>query len=335
LNRALIPATQPAWTDTVPATRQYFYRVIAVDLAGNASEASNSYAIVPQDKTPPAVPTGVRVNVVARRVTVRWTASASPAVRGYFIYRGEDTTRLVRLTKAPIVGTQFVDSGYGGNGLKPGDAYVVEISAVDSSFNESAKVRATLVVPDDEAPSTPSAFSVINVSGRYADVEWAASASLDVVAYVLTRSAGDSAPVALVRVPRDERRWRDTVLVHGRRYVYRLFAADSAGNRSVPAVDTLQFRDFTPPPAPRATIARVAPGGVVVTWERVVSRELTGYIVYRSTLPTGVFQRVGTASLDGLTLTDPTGRPGMYYVVRAVDRSGNESAASPPAEVLR
>jgi hypothetical protein len=331
----LIPATQPAWTDTVPGARQYFYRVIAVDRAGNASDASNSFAIVPEDKTPPVPPTGLRVTLVARRLTVRWTASTTPGVRGYYIYRGEDTVRLVRLTNGPVVGTQFVDSGYGGRGLKPGGSYLVHVSAVDSSFNESAKVQATVSLPDDEAPTPPSAFAVINVAGRYADVEWAASASLDVAAYVLMRAPADSAPVTLARLAQDQRRWRDTMLVHGRRYVYRLIATDSAGNRSTPRVDTLEFRDPTPPPAPRAAAARATPGGVVVTWERVVAAELVGYVVYRSPIPTGVFQRVTAAPVAALTFTDPAGRPGMYYVVRAVDRSRNESAASPAAEVLR
>jgi fibronectin type 3 domain-containing protein len=333
LNRTLIPAGQPVFLDTVPATRQYFYRVIAVDRAGNASNASNSFAVVPEDKTPPAPPTGVRITVAARRLSVRWNASATPGVRGYFVYRGEDSARIVRLMSGPIEATQFVDSGYGGKGLKAGGSYVVQVSAVDSSFNESAKVGATVSLVDDEAPSPPSGFDVLNISGRYAEIEWAPSGSLDVATYLLTRAVGDSAPVALARLPRDGSRWRDTTVIRGRRYIYRLVAADSAGNRSTARVDTLAFRDFTAPPSPRTAAARVTPGGVVVTWERVVAKELAGYVVYRSAIPTGVFQRVGNAAANVLTFTDPTGRAGLYYVVRAVDRSGNESRSSPPAGV--
>ncbi len=97
--------------------------------------------------------------------------------------------------------------------------------------------------------------------------------------------------------------------------------------------DSVTFRDFTPPPAPRAASARLVAGTVEVRWERVVASELAGYNVYRATLPTGVYTRLTPVPLTGLAFADSTGRAGLFYRVRAVDRSGNESAASPVAAV--
>jgi fibronectin type 3 domain-containing protein len=127
------------------------------------------------------------------------------------------------------------------------------------------------------------------------------------------------------------RQARDTAVTAGRRYAYRLVAVDSAGNRSAPAADSVAFSDFTPPAAPRRVTVQRLEAGVVVTWERVASPDLAGYRVYRSHLPTGVFELLTPAPVPGLTWTDPHPPADAFYQVRAVDRAGNESAPSPVA----
>ena len=337
LDRALLPASQPLWTDTVAGGRQYFYRVVAVDSVGNASAPSNPVSAQPEDRTPPAPPTALSATAVDRRLTIRWTASPSRDVRGYYVYRGE-SGRFVRLVASPVEALTFTDSGYGGNAgtlarLTPGARYVVRVSAVDSAFNESAKVETRVLVPDDQPPEPPSALRVENVRGRYVHVSWDASGDRDVARYVLARSGGGAPAPAAMTFPAAAREWRDTSVVHARRYVYRLTAVDSAGNASVAVTDSVLFRDFTPPPAPRAASARLVAGTVEVRWERVVAQELAGYNVYRATLPTGVYTRLTSAPVTGLMFADSTGRAGLFYSVRAVDRSGSESAASPVAGV--
>ncbi|NIV60222.1 MAG: hypothetical protein GWN52_03415, partial [Gemmatimonadetes bacterium] len=68
LNPQLVPAQSPRWLDTtaVGATR-YFYRVLAVDSAGNESRPSSGAMAVVDDRTAPAPPDSVRVEVVDRR----------------------------------------------------------------------------------------------------------------------------------------------------------------------------------------------------------------------------------------------------------------------------
>jgi fibronectin type 3 domain-containing protein len=337
LDRTLIPAAQPLWTDSVSGGRQYFYRVVAVDSAGNVSGPSNPVSAEPDDRTPPSPPAALSATAAERRLTIRWTASPSRDVRGYYIYRGE-SGRFVRLVASPVAALTFTDSGYGGNTgalarLTPGARYVVRVSAVDSAFNESVKAETQVLVPDDQPPAPPSALRVQNVRGRFVSVSWDASGDRDVARYVLARSGGGARVPLGQTFPAAAREWRDTSVAHGTAYVYRLTAVDSAGNVSGPVIDSVLFRDFTPPPAPRAAVARVADGGVRVTWERVVSAELAGYRVYRSTLPTGVYQRLTPVPVPALAFTDSTGHAGVFYTVRAVDRSGNESAASPAAAV--
>jgi fibronectin type 3 domain-containing protein len=332
LTRIPLPVDTPEWVDSaVTGGRQYFYRVIAVDAAGNASEPSNALSSLPLDRTPPLPPPTVTTVLQERRVVVRWTASPSRDVQGYHVYRGDAPDRLVRLTSKPIAAMELVDSGYADAGLAPGRRYLVRVSAVDSSFNESPPAATELTLPDDEPPAPPAAFTVRSVMGRYAEIEWVGSSALDVQAYVLTRADSGAAAIEVGRFDAATKTWRDTAVVTGRVYAYQLVAVDSAGNSSVAVGDTLHYGDFTPPASPRYLAARAGRAGVELVWERVASPDLAGYVVYRSTLPTGVFERVTPQPVTALRFVDPTGRPDHFYVVRAVDRSGNESAASPVA----
>jgi fibronectin type 3 domain-containing protein len=333
LDHAPIPVAQPLWTDSVPGGRQYFYRVVAVDSSGNVSRPSNAIAAFPVDRTPPLPPPSVTATPLGHRLVIHWTASPSRDVRGYYLYHGSSPDHLVRLVSQPLAALQFTDSGSGTGGLTPGASYIVRVSAVDSSFNESARVEARVRIADDRPPAPPSAFRVENVRGRYVELSWSASGALDVHRYVLTRTGGATARPVEHAFAGDVRSWRDTSVVHAATYRYRLTAVDSAGNSSPAVADSVLFRDFTPPPAPRAASARLVGKAVQVRWERVVTQELAGYHVYRATLPTGVFRRLTTTPIAVLTFTDTAGHASLFYRVRAVDRSGNESAPSPVAGV--
>jgi fibronectin type 3 domain-containing protein len=336
LDRALIPVRRPIWTDTIAGGRPYFYRVIAVDSGSNASAPSNPVSALPRDDTPPSPPTGLALATAQHRIAAHWTPVSAKDLRGYYVYQVEGKDR-TRITGRPLIAPQFVDSGPVGRGLTPGHAYTIRVTALDSNFNESPPVEGRILVPDDVPPTPPSALSAQNIEGRFVALAWSASGSSDVRAYVLTRTGGpaDTGARATHRFPASARAWRDTVVVHGRRYTYRLTAVDSAGNVSAALTDSVAFRELVSPPPPRATAARlVTPGGVEVRWERVVSLELVGYHVYRSSLPTGVYRRLTRAPVSRLTFTDSTGHAGFYYQVRAVDKSGNESTQSPTAPVV-
>ena len=341
LTSSLLRVSEPRYVDSAAVGgQQYFYRVIAVDRSGNASEPSNAIFAVPKDRGPPGPVDSVTVQVVAHRLRIAWKASPTAGVLGYFVYRTEERGRSAsnpaRLLSRPLPDTVFVDSGFGGKGLTPGGRYRISVTAVAPSFTESAPAVADVLVPDDEPPSPPTGVIVRDAEGSYATLAWSSSSALDVEAYVLTRTSGDSAPVTLGRyAARGPWLVRDTAVRHGATYVYRLIAVDSAGNRSAPVVDTLRFLRFTPPPRPLLAAARLTPQGVQVSWQRVMDPELAGYRVYRSASPTGVYAAITSETVRDLTLLDATGHATDFYVVRAVDTSGNESAPSPWVGVSR
>jgi fibronectin type 3 domain-containing protein len=333
LTTRLVPVDAPTYVDTTAVGgTQYFFRVITVDSSGNQSVPSNLVSALPVDRTPPAPPRTVAASVVAgsRRIQVRWLASPSSDVIGYYVYRGVQRGRMSRITDKPVSALTFVDIGFDSTGLHPGGKYELSVTAVDAAFNESPEVMATFQVPDDEPPVPPTGFHAANVLGRRVDLSWSASLSLDVARFVVERAAdgGSFIPSGSVAIKAD-RVLRDTAVAHGHAYVYRVIAVDSATNRSVPALDSVWFARATPPPAPRNASAHATAAGVEVMWERVLDAELKGYMVYRSEIPTGVFERVTTEPIVGQKWVDAGTTMTRYYLIRAVDVSRNESAASP------
>jgi fibronectin type 3 domain-containing protein len=250
-------------------------------------------------------------------------------VRGYYVYRGDAADRLVRLVEQPVSETSFVDVGYEGAGLAPGGRYTLRVSTVDHSFNESEPAAVDVVVPDDDPPGAPTGLQASNVLGRYVEVVWSPSTALDVRGYEVSRS-GTGEPAAVIAAA-EATPWtvRDTAAVPGTTYTYFVVAVDSAGNRGQAASAEVTFGDLTPPPAPRYAAAVVSATGVAVSWERVVDDDLAGYHVYRALVPTGLFERLTEAPTTALSFSDPGGRAEHFYIVRAVDRSANESAPGP------
>ena len=334
LNETLVPALEPTYLDTTAeGTVRYFYRVASVDSAGRVGPSSNGIVAVPHDWTPPAPPSTLpRVDVTGRQLRIRWTPSPSADVIGYHVYRGDAENRMGRLTEDPVDDTTLFDAGFGGEGLRPGQRYVVSVTAVDRAYNESDPALVEAAIPDDEPPAPPTGLVLESHHGRHTVIRWSGSPSLDVDRFVLERAGPDATETVMIAErPLDApRRLRDTTAVTGASYEYRLVAVDTAGNRSEPAVDTITLVDPTPPPPPRRAAAEATAEGVTVRWERVVDPDLAGYRVYRASIPTGSFTAVSPLiPADGERVyVDPEGETGHYYTVRAVDTSGNTSRPS-------
>lgn len=364
LTEALVPADLPQWEDTTArAGLQYFYRVIAVDSAGNRSLPTSGMSAVPFDKTPPVPPTGLRLVADGARVRLAWDASPSPDAGGYFVYRGVPGEQMVRLTPTPIRARAFVDSGPSGRGLVPGSRWRFSVTTADRTFNESGPVSDTLTMPDRAPPGPPTSTAITARADGTVLVEWTASASLDVAEYVVERlgtprtavPSASRAPLPTALSPRDSVQRRiavpasdrlsliDSGMVADGPVYYRVIARDSAGNASAARRDSLIRRDRVAPSPPRYVAADVATSagraataarGVLVRWEEVVDSRLAGFHVYRSTESTAGFVRLTTRPVTGTSFADATGRAGLYYRVHAVDQAGNESLPSPYAKAV-
>uniref|UniRef100_UPI00130068BB CBM96 family carbohydrate-binding protein n=1 Tax=Homoserinimonas sp. OAct 916 TaxID=2211450 RepID=UPI00130068BB len=132
--------TGTSYVDSGLAAGTYYYKVTAVDAAGNVSAGSAAAEAVieaapPVDTEAPSVPSAVTATVSGSAATVGWTASTdNVAVTGYTVYRGATAAFVPGAgTKvADVTGTSYVDSG-----LAAG-TYYYKVTAVDAAGNVSA-----------------------------------------------------------------------------------------------------------------------------------------------------------------------------------------------------
>ncbi|UCG43078.1 MAG: hypothetical protein JSU73_00225, partial [candidate division WOR-3 bacterium] len=333
LNPEPIPKETTRFVDQDVLTGQmYVYRMSAIDRAGLEGKRSTAVFASPEDTTPPGPVSGLRAEVANRMVKLNWSPAMTADLDGFYVYRGEQPDNLFRLVGPPLArnAPAFTDSGFSGKGLQPGRTYYYAVSQVDIALNEGEKLMLEVVIPDDEPPMRATSVYCRNNDDGSVDVSWQASMSSDVAGYRVLRKEGEQSPKLLEQVDALTNRFLDKTCERGRLYSYSVSAVDSAGNESEALEFTLVPRDIFAPPVPEGLKAVEDDGQVSLVWDKVVAEDLVGYNVYRSELPTGVYQRLNAEVVKTEVFIDLEGAGGLYYRVSSLDSSGNESAKSSP-----
>jgi fibronectin type 3 domain-containing protein len=130
---AEVKGGETQWLDTeAEAGTRYFYRISAVDQAGNEGERSVQVSVVPTDIIPPGPPEDLKVTFRDGRVELSWQAPADEDTAAFIVsrqpYRGGLKTKL---SPAPVEKRSFTDPEG-----RPGFIYFV--AAVDRSGNTGA-----------------------------------------------------------------------------------------------------------------------------------------------------------------------------------------------------
>jgi len=144
VNTELVTATEYDLTGLTPAT-DYSVEIEAVDAAGNVSEKSEAATFTTAkavDTEAPSVPTDVKASDVTKTgATVTWTASTdNEGVAGYNVY-----VNGTQVNDTLVATTEYVLTG-----LTEGTEYTVEVEAVDTNNNVSAKAAATFTTKKDD-----------------------------------------------------------------------------------------------------------------------------------------------------------------------------------------
>ena len=147
VNTELVTATEYDLTGLTPAT-DYSVEIEAVDAAGNVSEKSEAATFTTAkavDTEAPSVPTDVKASDVTKTgATVTWTASTdNKGVAGYNVY-----VNGTQVNDTLVATTEYVLTG-----LTEGTEYTVEVEAVDTNNNVSAKAAVTFTTA--KTPVTP------------------------------------------------------------------------------------------------------------------------------------------------------------------------------------
>jgi predicted small lipoprotein YifL len=138
------PATGTTHVDRGLANETtYRYVVRAVRKEGEATaygEPSMVATATPMKRTPPAAPGNLLAIPSETLVRLTWTASASPDVAAYAIYRATGTGAFVRIGTTPAINIVFTDRD-----VKRGEQYRYAVTALDSARTPNESPQSNVV----------------------------------------------------------------------------------------------------------------------------------------------------------------------------------------------
>ncbi len=141
----------------------YYFRLAAVDSAGNGSAYASQVRATPQDLIAPAAPTNLTAAPGNRQVTLSWAPNAEADLSHYRLYRhtADDSSAADQLDSVLAPDALYTDATVGND-----TTYWYWVSAVDSAGNESI-----LSVGDSALPvNYPPAITSLDAASATEDV---------------------------------------------------------------------------------------------------------------------------------------------------------------------
>ncbi len=317
------------FTDSVPVNDQtYYYVVRARDSAG--VESVNSNTISAMASPPPDAPTGVSLFGGPENGTLdlTWNANTEADVvqgGGYRVYRSQAGGGSDQLLNASLI----FDPQYHDSGLQTGITYTYKVLAVDADGNMSA------FSPAASASPLARPQNVTAVSGPRANqisLSWQPNSESSLTGYLVFRAIAPGGMYLQQNLtPLTAALYADSDLSTSLRYYYKVRAIGANGILSPESVFASALPLAGPePPTGLAYSNGVANGQLTLRWTAVTKGGITGYKVYRSSVPGGPYSCLTGQKITPTDYTDRNLIDGQwyYYRVTSIDAVGNESAYS-------
>ncbi|MFH1958084.1 MAG: fibronectin type III domain-containing protein [bacterium] len=335
----------------------YWWRITAVDTSGNESSSSTVVSAMPYslDETAPAAVTGLTAGSAYNALHLQWVSPGDDDWSGVLtsgsMFRIEYSSwaGTVWSTNTSVGDGYYVDISTSDlvplsacshvvTGLQGDTSYYFVIWTADEVLNWSGiSNAATGWTLDNVAPSAPAGLTAI-AGDIEVSLSWTQNAEPDVEHYRIYRSttsdwasAGSTTAVSSATLTV----FTDTGLANNSTYWYRVTAVDTSGNESAYSNDVSTVPvDMMPPASPAGMYGELSADGLTFTlrWSVVKStdgtdcEDLAGYNVYRSTSELGPFFEVVSTTQTRCSVQK--GEITLYYAVKAVDTTGNESEMS-------
>jgi hypothetical protein len=184
INEKPLPPSARRFDDTEPfAFQQNYYRVVAVDTAGNEGVSMNAYCFI-VDSIPPAQPKNLVGAIDSTGfVALSWEMGAEPDLRGYRVYASHGPDReFTQLTSEPVFQNFFADTIT----LRTlNEKIYYRVAAVDYRWNHSEYSALLELKKPDIVPPLAPAFSHYRVDRDSVSLRWTNSTSKDVMTQIL------------------------------------------------------------------------------------------------------------------------------------------------------
>ena len=333
-------------TGLEPGATLYF-GIKSRDSAGNLSfidilseTGPQANAQVP-DFAPPQV-AGLSISASTSSLTVSWSASTAPDVNEYRIYW--DTSAPADVFAASVTlpsGTTY----FAFNNLVQNNTYFFYVTALDRglpAFLGDVLESPPSAVVSAYPPASPAPPVVLNLTATAGDMQvtldWDDSTDPTVAGYFLYRSLSGAGPFARINATAlTTSTYVDTGLTNGVTYFYGITTVDGSAVESaiIGIVSATPRKPFSSrPQEPTGVFGTLSSTGVFsIVWTPVTMDvtlstrvELASYRIYKSSALEGPFFYRDTVNplltaWQAPELVPPT----VWYLVRAMDTSDNES----------
>ncbi|MCG8408391.1 MAG: hypothetical protein MI923_24585 [Phycisphaerales bacterium] len=209
------------------------------------------------------------------------------------------------------------------------DINEVTFGLAAASYDIRGTVSGGPAPPDTTPPAAPTNLTAVAGDGQVS-LDWDDNTESDLQEYGIFRSTTSGGPY--VEIDRDDpSQFVDPFAVNGVTYFYVVTASDTSNNESGFSNEvsaTPQAPDTTPPAAPTNLTAVGGDGQVSLDWDDNTESDLQEYAIFRSTTSGGPYVEIDRD--DPSQFVDPFVTNGVtyFYVVTALDTTGNESAFS-------
>ncbi len=328
----LIVTRKNAFVDNdVSEAIKYRYVIRSVDKADNEGQNTNEI-VAPVLLGPPR-------NLQADPgedgvIEVSWDPpqDGSGSVQKYHVYRATRPGLKQTEPWTTTISTQFIDAkrviGGVAHEMINGKRYYYYVRAVDLYGNEGIKSEEVSAVSDSEPPSKPRKLDALPQPTGDIELRWATPIGEQVEVYRIYRSTSSGSYNFYSPIAETSRIiYYDENLESGTRYYYVVRSVDEAGNEEENRDEIYVTALDKPPSAPRNLKAQLRPNGsIVLTWTPPQGEPISHYNIYRSRSPLSqnynqpYAQSAIAIFNDNFVEHDET----YYYVVRAVDSTGNE-----------
>jgi fibronectin type 3 domain-containing protein len=210
----------------------YFYRVTAVDVAGNESGPSDVVSATPTgiiigDVEPPAAPTGLTATAGDGRVQLDWNDNSEPDLDHYLVLESTEPDAFHGLSYVTVA-SDYLDTA-----VSNGMTYYFKVRAIDHAGNRSDY---SAIVPATPEAAEPAAPTGLTATGGYVSVQldWNDNGEADLAGYNVYRSSDPAGPFGLLAQPTASEQVDFDTPVDQPLYYY-VTALDTAGHESAPS----------------------------------------------------------------------------------------------------
>ena len=299
----------------------YYFVVTAVNGGGESPDSSPAASAIPEPP-PPAAPTSVLAAAGNGQVTLSWTASSGAT--SYDAYWSTSAS----VSKSTGTKIQGIASGDAVIGLTNGTTYYFVVTAVNGGGESPDSSPAAAATPVPPIPAVPAGMTAVAGDGKVT-VSWTLSSGANSYNVYWSTSSSVS-KTSGTKVANAVSGDAVTGLSNGTSYHF-IVTAVNLGGESAASSPAAMATPAAIPLAPTSVTAVAGEGEAIVSW--TASSGATSYNVYWSPSAT-VSKTNGTkvaAAVNGGSITGLPAGVSSYFVVTAVNASGESADSSPAA----